>query len=80
MAGPGQSPTIPQPIPNKDDPIIKCLSILLLLGSSNFEEKNGFFSSLLVVSRAVDSPDVSYRFLASHRSIWDRFFYRIKKY
>ena len=44
IEGPGQKPTIPQPIPNKADPKMSLESTFNTLGKLNVEVKIGFFN------------------------------------
>ena len=43
IAGPGQKPTIPHPMPNVPEPIIKFLSIDFIVGIAKFSANKGLF-------------------------------------
>mgnify|MGYP001165326139 CR=1 FL=1 len=41
IAGPGQKPTIPHPMPKSEAPKINCLSNVLMIGISKFKPNKG---------------------------------------
>lgn len=57
-AGPGQTPLIPQPIPNIADPITSFLSTCLISGRENFAPKTGedLFKMILKKIRLTQIP------------------------
>lgn len=61
IAGPGQRPAKPHPIPNADAPSTSLASITLLVGIASFSQKIGFFFFLMMsgkVMKFTKSPPI----------------------